>query len=268
MSGNQQVLLRRRPTGAPTMGDFTIAESLIPTAGNGEVIRRTIYLSLDPYMRTRMSEVPSYAPPLAIGDVMVGQTVSEVIASGNPSFAAGDIVSSFDGWQQYGVSNGEDLRKLDPNVAPVSTSLGILGTPGLTAYVGLLEIGKPRPGETVVVSAAAGAVGSVAGQIARLKGCRVVGIAGSPEKCRLLVNELGFSAAVNRRASDFQSRLRAECPDGVDVYFDNVGGSVLSAVLRLVNQGARIPICGMISQYNATTTAPGPNLGQLLVRRV
>jgi NADPH-dependent curcumin reductase CurA len=230
-------------------------------------VRRTIYLSLDPYMRRLMNDGPSYATPVALGQVMVGHTVSEVVESRNPDFARGDIVSGYDGWQQYGVSKGVDLRKVDPKVAPISTSIGVLGMPGMTAYVGLLDIGRPKAGETVVVSAASGAVGSIVGQIARIKGCRAVGVVGSKEKCGYVVGELGFDACVNYKDDDFRRALRAACPGGIDVYFENVGGAVLAAVLPLLNQNARIPLCGMISQYNATETPAGPNLLPLLVKR-
>jgi NADPH-dependent curcumin reductase len=267
MSTNQQIRLRRRPIGAPTPDDFSIVNSPMPVVQDGEVLRRTVYLSLDPYMRGRMNDARSYAAPVALGDVMVGGTVSEVIESRTPSFAKGDFVVGMDGWQQFAASAGTGLRKLDPRVAPISTALGVLGMPGLTAYVGLLDIGHAKSGETVVVSAASGAVGSIVGQIARLKGCRAVGIAGSPEKCDYIERELGFHAAVNHRAPDLRGALRAACPNGIDVYFENVGGAVLAAVLPLINRGARIPLCGQISQYNATEPAHAPNLAPLLINR-
>jgi NADPH-dependent curcumin reductase CurA len=197
---------------------------------------------------------------------MCGHTVSEVIESRNPRFSPGDIVAGYDGWQQVAVSDGSDLRKLDPAV-PMSAALSVLGMPGMTAYVGLLDIGRPNAGETVVVSAASGAVGSIVGQLARIKGCRAVGIAGSSDKCRYVVNELGFDACVNYKTDDFRASLKDACPDGVDVYFENVGGAVLAAVLRLLNRGARIPLCGLIAEYNATEAAAGPNLRPLLVQR-
>ena len=187
--------------------------------------------------------------------------------SQHPGFAAGDFVLGYDGWQEYAVSSGAGLRKLDPTAAPISTALGVLGMPGLTAYVGLLDIGRPQPGETVVVSAAAGAVGSAVGQLAKIKGCRVVGVAGAKDKCEYVVRELGFDACLSHRAADLVGALREACPQGIDVYFDNVGGPVLAAVLRLINRGARIPICGLISQYNAVELPPGPNLGPVLVNR-
>src|SRR5205807_10324816 len=188
----------------------------------------------------------------SLGDVMGGHTVSEVVESRNPAFRTGDIVAGYDGWQQYAASNGKDLRKLDPRAAPVSTALGVLGMPGMTAFVGLIDIGQPRAGETVVVSAASGAVGSVVGQLAKARGCRAVGIAGSAEKCRYVVEELGFDACVNHRTDDLKTALRDACPNGIDVYFENVGGAVLAAVLTSINRGARIPLCGLIAEYNAS----------------
>ena len=264
---NRQVLLRRRPVGRPVADDFEIVDRPVPALADGDVLRRTIYLSLDPYMRGRMNDGPSYATPVALGQVMVGRTVAEVLESKHPSFTPGEFVAANDGWQSHGVSNGKDLQKLDPSRAPISTALGVLGMPGLTAYVGLLDIGQPKPGETVVVSAAAGAVGSVVGQIARIKGCRAVGIAGGAAKCEYIVKALGFDAAVDHKRDDLPDALAAACPRGIDVYFDNVGGAVLNAVLRLVNQNARIPLCGTIADYNAAEPPPGPNLRPLLVKR-
>ena len=264
---NRQIRLRRRPVGAPTPADFSIVDAPMPVAREGDVLRRTIYLSLDPYMRGRMNDSRSYAPAVALGDRMVGGTVSEVIESRNPAFAQGDFVAGMDGWQQYASSSGDGLRKLDPRFAPISTAVGVLGMPGMTAFVGLLDIGQARSGETVVVSAASGAVGAVVGQIARLKGCRAVGIAGSKEKCDYVVNELGFHAAVNHRSGDLREALHDACPNGIDVYFENTGGAILEAVLGLINRGARIPLCGLISQYNASPLPPGPNLAPLLINR-
>jgi len=264
---NRQVLLKRRPTGRPVADDFEIVSTPLPAVKDGDVLRRTIFLSLDPYMRGRMNDGPSYAPPAALGQVMVGQTVSEVIESRNPAFTKGDVVVVYDGWQQYGCSNGQGLRTIDPSLAPISYSLGVLGMPGLTAYVGLLDLGQPKAGETVVVSAASGAVGSVVGQIAKIKGCRAVGVAGGHEKCDYVVRELGLDACVDHRRSDFAEALAAACPHGIDVYFDNVGGGVLKAVLGLINQNARIPLCGTIADYNAPELPPGPNLRPLLVKR-
>ena len=267
MMTNRQVLLRRRPVGLPVAEDFEIVETPLQAVNDGEVLRRTIYLSLDPYMRGRMNEGPSYAAPVALGQVMEGSTVAEVLESKHPDFTAGEFVATYDGWQAYGVSSAKGLQKLDRAAAPLSTALGVLGMPGMTAYVGLLDIGQPKPGETVVVSAASGAVGSVVGQIARLKGSRAVGVAGSKEKCDFVVNELGFDACVSHKTDDLTGALAAACPNGIDVYFDNVGGAVLKAVFRLLNQNARIPLCGTIADYNAIEPPPGPNLRPLLVKR-
>jgi NADPH-dependent curcumin reductase CurA len=264
---NRQILLRSRPVGAPGAANFESFDGPMPAAGHGEVLRRTIYLSLDPYMRGRMSDAPSYAPPVNVGEVMCGHTVSEVVRSQLPAFNVGDIVTGYDGWQEYAVSNGKDLRKLDPKAAPISTTIGVLGMPGLTAYVGLLDIGQPKPGETVVVSAASGAVGSVVGQLAKIKDCRAVGIAGSSDKCRYVVDELGFDACINYKTDDLVPALGEACPGGVDVYFESVGGAVFAAVLRVINRGARIPLCGLISEYNATEIPGCPNLRPLLVKR-
>ena len=265
---NRQVLLRRRPSGAPTPADFQIIESPIPEAREGEILCRTIYLSLDPYMRGRMNEGRSYAASVELGQVMVGGTVSQVIESKSPAFAKGDFVVGYDGWQAYAVSKGAGVRKLDPVQAPISTALGVLGMPGMTAYVGLLDIGQPKPGETVVVSAAAGAVGSAVGQLARIKGARAVGVAGSPEKCDYVVKELGFDACVSYRSPDLGGALKEACPKGIDVYFDNVGGDVLKAVMPQLNAFARVPLCGHIAQYSATELPPGPNLGVVVGMRV
>lgn len=264
---NRQILLRQRPSGQPAAADFQMIETEVPVVADGEVLRRTIYLSLDPYMRGRMSAAKSYSKPVEVGDVMVGGTVSEVIESRNPRFSAGDFVVGLDGWQEYAVSDGRSLRRLDPDAAPISTAVGVLGMPGMTAYVGLLDIGQPKPGETVVVSAASGAVGSVVGQIAKIKECRAVGIAGSAEKCDSVVNELGFDACVSHRSPTFVEDLAAACPSGVDVYFENVGGAVLRAALTLLNVGARIPLCGQIADYNAVEQITGPNWRVLLVKR-
>jgi NADPH-dependent curcumin reductase CurA len=264
---NRQVLLQSRPEGAPGPENFELVEAAIPAAGPGQVLRRTIWLSVDPYMRGRMSEAKSYAEPARLGQPMVGATVSQVVESNSPRFAPGDFVLGYDGWQDYGAGDAKYLRALDPALAPVSYALGVLGMPGLTAYVGLLDIGQPKSGETVVVSAAAGAVGSIAGQIAKVLGCRVVGTAGSDEKCAFVTNDLGFDACINYKSSDLDAALSQACPNGIDVYFDNVGGAMLDAVLRRINVHARIPMIGLISQYNDTTPAPGPNLGPILTNR-
>jgi len=261
---NTQVLFKSRPEGMPAEDNFEIVQSPMP---QGDVVRRTIFLSVDPYMRGRMSEQKSYAEGAKLGAPMVGQTVSRVLESKNPKFGRGDFVVTFDGWQEYGASDGKDLRKVDPAIAPISWYLGVLGMTGLTAYVGLLDIGKPKDGETVVVSAAAGAVGSVAGQIAKIKGCRAVGIAGSDEKCRYVLDELHFDECVNHKRDDFQDALKRATPNGVDIYVDNVGGKILESVLKRINVHARIPIIGLISQYNDEKLPPGPNPVVLLVQR-
>jgi NADPH-dependent curcumin reductase len=265
---NRQILLKSRPQGAPGLDNFELTEAPIPEPGEGELLMRTRYLSLDPYMRGRMSAAKSYAKPAAVGAPMVGGTVGEVVTSRHPNYAAGDIVLGYGGWQVYALSSGAGLRKLDPAAAPVSTALGVLGMPGMTAYVGLTEIGQPKPGETVVVAAASGAVGSVVGQIAKIKGCRAVGIAGGAEKCRFVADELGFDACVDHRASDFAQQLEAACPQGIDVYFENVGGAVQQTVWPLLNDFARIPVCGLIAQYNATTPMPGPDMFSVLRKRL
>jgi hypothetical protein len=267
MMDNTQILFVRRPEGMPTEDNFDIVTKPLPDPADGEVLRRTLYLSVDPYMRGRMSTQKSYAEGAKLGEPMVGQTVAQVVASKNPRFQPGDFVLTSDGWQAYGLSDGKGLRKIDPAAGPVSYALGVLGLVGLTAYVALLDIGKPKDGETVVVSAAAGAVGSMAGQIARIKGCRVVGTAGSDEKCAYVTGELGFDACINYKTQDLNAALKEACPKGIDVYVDNVGGAVLDAVLRRINLHARIPLVGLISQYNATKPAPGPNLGSLIVNR-
>ncbi len=264
---NTQVLFKSRPEGCPTESNFEIVKSAMPVAGEGQVLRRTIYLSVDPYMRGRMSTARSYAEGAKLGEPMVGSTISEVVESKNPRYRAGDFILGLDGWQAYAVSDGKGLRKLDPADAPITCAVGVLGMPGLTSYVGLLDIGKPKEGETVVVSAAAGAVGSIAGQIAKIKGCRVVGTAGSDEKCAYVVNELGFDACINYKSEDLKEALKAACPNGIDIYFDNVGGAVLEAVLKRINVHARIPLIGLISQYNDAKPSPGPNLGSVLSNR-
>jgi NADPH-dependent curcumin reductase len=265
---NRQILLKSRPDGAPGLDNFELVQSPVPQPGAGEVLMRNRYLSLDPYMRGRMSAAKSYAKPVELGEPMVGGTVGEIVASRHAKFVAGDTVLGYGGWQDYAVSSGVGLRKLDPAAAPVTTALGVLGMPGMTAYVGLLEIGQPKPGETVVVAAASGAVGSVVGQIAKIKECRAVGIAGGPDKCRYVVRDLGFDACIDHRSADFARQLEAACPAGIDVYFENVGGAVQQAVWPLLNDFARIPVCGLIAQYNATTPMPGPDMVSVLRKRL
>jgi NADPH-dependent curcumin reductase CurA len=264
---NQQILLKSYPTGEPKESNFAVVETAIPEPGEGEILNRTIYLSLDPYMRGRMSDRASYTTPAKLGEVMVGSTVSQVVKSNNPKFSAGDFVLGYGGWQDYAIAQGETLTKLDPNQVPISYALGITGMPGMTAYFALLDIGKPKAGETMVVSAGSGAVGAVVGQIAKIKGCRAVGIVGSDEKCDYVVNELGFDACINRKTQDLNSALKAACPNGIDIYVDHTAGPILEAVLQNINLGARIPLVGLISQYNAETPPPGPNLMPLLVKR-
>jgi len=257
---NKQIVLAARPVGFPKDSDFKLVESPIPTPGDSQFLVQMVFVSVDPYMRGRMNDVKSYAPPVAIGGVMGGGAVGKVIQSNNAAFNEGDIVEGMFGWQEYAVSNGQ-VRKIDPSLAPISTALGILGMPGLTAYFGLLEIGNPQPGETVVVSGAAGAVGSIVGQIAKFKGCRAVGIAGADDKVAYLTGELGFDAAFNyKTVDDYHEKLKELCPNGIDVYFDNVGGAITDAVFRLINTKARISICGQISQYNLEKPELGPRL--------
>ena len=248
----RRIVLASRPVGEPKASDFRLEEFPVPQPGPGQLLLKTKWLSLDPYMRGRMSDAPSYAKPVGIGEVMEGGTVGEVVVSNNDSYRPGDMVLAHTGWQTHALSNGAGLRKLDPNVAPVQTALGVVGMPGMTAYSGLLEIGKPQAGETVVVSAASGAVGSVVGQIAKIKGARAIGIAGGPEKCRYVKDELGFDDCIDHRAPDFAGKLKAACPKGIDVYFENVSGAVWDAVFPLFNTFARIPMCGLIAQYSAT----------------
>ena len=263
----RRVVLVSRPVGEPKPSDFRIEDHAVPTPGEGQVLLRTIWLSLDPYMRGRMSDGPSYAQPVPIGGVMEGGTVSEVIASNNPGFAKGDIVLSRAGWQTHALSDGKGLAKIDPKLGSISTAVGVLGMPGMTAYAGLLDIGKPQPGETVVVAAASGAVGSAVGQIAKIKGARAVGIAGGADKCRYVKDELGFDDCVDHRDPDLATKLKAACPKGIDVYFENVGGEVFEAVFPLLNAFARIPVCGLIAQYNATE-APVPKWAASMMRNV
>jgi len=263
----KRVVLASRPVGEPKASDFRIEDCPLPTPGDGQVLLRTIWLSLDPYMRGRMSDAPSYAAPVPIGGVMEGGTVCEVIASHHPGFAKGDIVLARAGWQTHAVSDGKGLTKIDPKLAPISTAVGVLGMPGMTAYVGLLEIGKPQAGETVVVAAASGAVGSAVGQIAKIKGARVVGIAGGKDKCDYVKRELGFDDCLDHRDPDLAAKLREACPKGIDVYFENVGGAVLEAVFPLLNAFARVPVCGLIAQYNDTGATP-PKWASSMMRSV
>ena len=264
---NRRFVLARRPEGEPAEADFRLEKQPIPAAGPGQLLLRTRYLSLDPYMRGRMNDAPSYVPPVALEEVMAGQTVSVVEASNAPGFEVGELVLANVGWQDYAVVEARHASKIDPAIPQPSYALGVLGMPGLTAYVGLLDIGAPQPGETVVVAAATGAVGSIVGQLARLKGCRAVGIAGGPEKCAYAVDTLGFDACLDHRAPQLRERLAAAAPQGIDVYFENVGGAVLQAVLPLLNVHARVPLCGLVSWYNMAALPEGPDrTAQLLSR--
>lgn len=270
---NRRIVLAARPSGAVGPEHFRLEESAMPVPAAGEVLLRTVFLSLDPYMRGRMNDAPSYAPCVQLGAVMTGGAVLQVVASHHKDFQPGDKVMGYTGWQDYAVSDGAGLSKLPADMAHPSLALGVLGMPGFTAYMGLMDIGQPKPGETVVVAAASGAVGAVVGQIAKIQGCRVVGIAGGVDKCRFVVEELGFDACLDRRAADFPDQLAVACPRGIDVYFENVGGAVFDAVLPLLNTHARVPVCGLISLYSAgTPTSTADRLPALtrtlLVKRI
>jgi NADPH-dependent curcumin reductase CurA len=268
MTSNTQVRLAARPVGLPQPSDWQYTEEPVPAAAEGQFLVKVTYLSLDPAMRGWMNATRSYVPPVEIGAVMRAAGVGEVVESQHPDFAVGDCVHGTFGVQTYAISDGTGVSKIDTSLAAAPVFLGTLGSSGFTAYFGLLDIGKPRPGQTVVVSAAAGAVGSITGQIAKIKGCKVIGIAGGPDKCRFLLDELGFDAAIDYKADDVRKRLRELAPDGVDVYFDNVGGEILDDVLTCITRGARVVISGAVSQYNATAPMRGPsNYMQLLVQR-
>src|ERR1700757_4984137 len=265
---NRQVRLKRRPTGAPPTDDFEIVDAPMPDPADGEVLVRGIYLSLDPYMRGRMSAARSYARPVDVGAVMEGRVVGRAVRSRDSAFREGDYVYGGYGWQLYSAVPAKDLLKLDPNEAPLSTALGVLGMPGLTAYVGLSEIGRPQRGETVVVSAASGAVGAVAGQLAKRAGARIVGIAGGADKCRYVEGELGFDACIDHRSTDLGAALDHACPTGIDVYWENVGGAVQRAVFPRLNDFGRMVMCGMVSEYNDAELQPGPNLMAAVRKRL
>jgi len=260
-----QIVLSSRPQGKPHLENFRLEQVAIPTKPQTGVLLRVLYLSLDPYMRGRMDDRKSYAEPLSLGEVMPGESVAEVVASEHPNYSKGDIVLARTGWRSHAASDGIGLRKFDSNLGPVTTGLGILGMPGFTAYAGLTLIGQPRPGETVVVAAASGPVGSLVGQLAKIAGARVVGIAGGPEKCRYIADELRFDAVVDHRMPDLADRLAAACPFGIDVYFENVGGAVWTAVLPLLNAFARVPVCGLIAEYNVNDgiATPGSTFASL-----
>ncbi len=264
----RSVVLKHRPSGSPKASDFDMVEDAIPHPGPGEVVTRTIFLSIDPYQRGRVSGRASYAAPVQLGEVMTGESVGEVIASADPAFQPGDTVAGARGWQTHTISKAANLVKVDGKAAPLSTYLGVLGMPGTTAYSGMTDIGQPKAGETVVISAASGAVGSVAGQLAKRAGARVVGIAGGPDKCFYVQDTLLFDACVDHRAVDLRAELAAACPDGIDVYFENVGGAVQAAAFELLNPFSRVVMCGMVSQYNEDEFPPGPNLGFVVGKRV
>jgi NADPH-dependent curcumin reductase CurA len=253
----RQIVLAARPHGMPQLTDFRLEETAIPTPGTGQILLRVQYLSLDPYMRSRMDDRKSYAPAVALGGVMTGESVATVIASQHPGYVEGDIVLAHTGWRTHALSDRADLRKLDPAVAPLTTGLGVLGMPGFTAYGGLRVIGKPAPGETVVVAAASGPVGSLVGQLAQMAGARAVGIAGGPKKCAFVKDELRFDAAIDHTGSAFAAQLTAACPSGIDVYFENVGGAIWQAVLPLLNKFARVPVSGLIAHYNGVGEGEG-----------
>ncbi len=265
-SNYKEIHLVNRPAGMPSEEDFAFVEKTVPSLAEGEILLKTLYLSVDPYMRGRMQDAKSYIAPFQLNEPINGGALAEVIASESPSFKQGDIVTGSLNWGEYNVVKAKGLKKVDPSIAPITTRLGVLGLTGLTAYFGLLDIGKPKADETVVVSGAAGAVGSIAGQIAKLKGAKVVGIAGSDEKIDYLINELGFDAAVNYKKDSFTEDLKNALPDGVDVYFDNVGGEVSDAVMRLINRNARITLCGAISSYNAAGKDLGPRMQSKLIK--
>lgn len=270
---NRQLILAERPKGEPDANTLRLVESPIPVPSAGQMLLRTEYLSLDPYMRGRMSDAPSYAAPVEIGGVMVGGTVARVDTSNVERFAQGDWVLSFNGWQDYALSDGKGVTNLGQSPAHPSWALGVLGMPGFTAWAGLKQIGAPKPGETIAVAAATGPVGATVGQIGKLLGCRVVGIAGGPDKCAYAVNELGFDACIDHKASNFAEQLAKASPDGIDIYFENVGGKVLDAVIPLLNPNARVPVCGLVSQYNATELPAGPDrmnwlMGQILRKKI
>jgi len=262
---NRRIVLAKRPEGMPDENTLRLEEASIPQAGASEMLLRTIYLSLDPYMRGRMNDAKSYAEPVQIGEVMTGQVVAEVVSSNLDGFEPGDTVLSGSGWQDYAISDGKEVMNLGKKPKHPSWSLGILGMPGYTAYAGLLKIGEPKPGETVVVAAASGPVGATVGQIAKIKGCRVIGIAGGAEKCAHVVKNLGFDACIDHKTDDFAERLKAACTDGIDVYFENVGGKVLYAVLPLLNSFARMPVCGIVSWYNLTGLPEGMDFGPAIM---
>ncbi|WP_170552373.1 NADP-dependent oxidoreductase [Ruegeria atlantica] len=265
---NRQIVLAERPKGQPDHDTLKMQATDVPVPGEGEMLVRTVYLSLDPYMRGRMNDAKSYAEPVSIGEVMTAQVVGQVVTSNLEGYEVGDFVLSGSGWQDYAVSDGSMVMNLGKNPENPSWALGILGMPGYTAYAGLLKIGEPKPGETVVVAAAAGPVGATVGQIAKLKGCKVVGIAGGADKCAHVVENLGFDACIDHRSDDLAKELREACPNGIDVYFENVGGKVLYAVLPLLNPFARVPVCGVVAWYNLPGLPEGRDMGPSIMGTV
>lgn len=270
---NRRLILATRPHGEPTAQTLRLDQVAVPQPGPDQMLLRTVYLSLDPYMRGRMSDAPSYAAPVAVGAVMEGGTVARVVTSHVKGYAAGDWVLCYNGWQDYALSDGKGVTALGSAPAHPSWALGIMGMPGFTAWAGLTQIGQPKPGETICVAAATGPVGATVGQIAKLLGCHVVGVAGGPDKCAFAVEKLGFDACIDHKSADFAAKLQAATPKGIDVYFENVGGAVFDAVVPLLNTGARIPVCGLISGYNATALPVGPDrmgwlMGQILRKRL
>ncbi len=264
-SKNRKLTLAERPKGAPNDDTLKLETTDRPKPGKGQMLLRNVYLSLDPYMRGRMSDAPSYTDPVQIGDVMVGGTVAQVVSSDVDGFEEGDWVSAFGGWQDYALSDGKGVINLGKHPENPSWALGVLGMPGLTAWAGLTQIGQPKKGETLVVAAASGPVGATVGQIGKIMGCRVVGIAGGPEKCAHVVDNLGFDACIDHKADGFADALKQAVPDGIDIYFENVGGKVFDAVMPLLNTSARIPVCGLVSQYNVTSLPDGPDRLSLLM---
>lgn len=262
---NRQIVLAERPKGLPDNNTLRLDSTDVPVPNDNEMLLRTVYLSLDPYMRGRMNDAKSYAEPVKIDEVMTAQVVAEVITSNIDGFAVGDYVLSGSGWQDYAVSDGREVLNLGKSPKNPSWSLGILGMPGYTAYAGLLKIGEPKAGETVVVAAASGPVGATVGQIAKIKGCRVVGIAGGAKKCTHVLEQLGFDACIDHNSEDFAEQLKTACPDGIDVYFENVGGKVLYSVLPLLNEFARMPVCGVVSWYNLSGLPEGPDFGPAIM---
>ena len=266
MTTNTRVLLRRQSVGVPQPEDFEVTAAPMPTAEDGQLLCETIYLSLDPYLRGKISG-RHLSGAIMPGDLMAGEAVSRILASNDPDFSAGDIIAAYTGWQRFSTPRADEVRRIDGNLGPLSTFLGILGMPGLTAYAGLLRLGEPRPGDIVLVSAASGAVGSMVGQIAKIKGCTTIGIAGAPEKCAWVTDVAGFDAVVSYKTGDLRGGLDGAAPDGIDIYFDNVGGDTLQAAMERLRLGARVVLCGLMAQYNTDEMPPGPNPAWIIKAR-